>query len=86
MNKCSEQSDFFTNISEELNGSFTLSDFSVIVGGDFNVIFDQELDGKENERLSHSFRRYLFVRETLYVASNYSKAIRLLIDKRHFAG
>lgn len=44
-NKCSEQCDFFKTISEELNSSFTLSDFSVIIGGDFNVIFDQELDG-----------------------------------------
>ena len=37
-NKCSEQCDFFKTISEELNSSFTLSDFSVIIGGDFNVI------------------------------------------------
>ena len=29
-NKCSEQCDFFKTISEELNGSFTLLDFSVI--------------------------------------------------------
>ena len=36
---------FFKTISEELNRSFTLSDYSVIIGGDFNVIFDQELDG-----------------------------------------
>ena len=36
---------FFQTISEELKRSFTLSDFSVIIGGDFNVIFDQELDG-----------------------------------------
>ena len=44
-NKCSEQCDFFKTISEELNGSFTIADFSVIIGGDFNVIFYQELDG-----------------------------------------
>ena len=31
--------------SEVLKSSFTISDYSVIVGGDFNVIFDQELDG-----------------------------------------
>ena len=42
--KCSEQCDFFKTISEELNSSFTLSGFSVIIGGDFNVIFDQDLD------------------------------------------
>ena len=44
-NKCSEQCDFFKTISEVLKSSFTISDYSVIVGGDFNVIFDQELDG-----------------------------------------
>ena len=44
-NKCSEQCDFFKTISEQLNSTFTLSDFSVIIGGDFNVIFDQKLDG-----------------------------------------
>ena len=44
-NKCSEQCDFFKTISEELNSSFTLSDFSMITGGDSNVIFDQELNG-----------------------------------------
>ena len=36
---------FFKTISEQLNSTFTLLDFSVIIGGDFNVIFDQELDG-----------------------------------------
>ena len=44
-NKCSEQCDFFKTISEVLKCSFTILDYSVIVGGDFNVIFDQELDG-----------------------------------------
>ena len=34
-NKCSEQCDFFKTISEELNSTFALSDFSVIIGGDF---------------------------------------------------
>ena len=44
-NKCSEQCDFFKTISEVLKSSFPIWDYSVIVGGDFNVIFDQELDG-----------------------------------------
>ena len=44
-NKCAEQCDFFKIISEELKSSSTPSDFSVVVGGDFNVIFDQDLDG-----------------------------------------
>ena len=43
-NKFSEQCNFFKTISEELNGLFTLSDFSVIAGADFNAIFDQDLD------------------------------------------
>ena len=43
-NKCSEQCDFFETISEVLKSSFTISDYSVIIGGDSNVIFDQELD------------------------------------------
>ena len=43
-NKSAEQCDFFKTIFEELKSSFTLSDFSVVVGGDFNVMFDQDLD------------------------------------------
>ena len=38
---------FFKTISEELKGLFTLSDFAVVVGGDFNVICDQDLDGSD---------------------------------------
>ena len=49
---------FFKTISEELNGLFTLSDFSVIAGRDFNVIFEQW--SIENEILNQGFRRDLF--------------------------
>lgn len=41
----SEQCNFFKTIAEELNSLSTFSEFSVIIGGDFNVILDQELDG-----------------------------------------
>ena len=44
-NKCSGQCDFFKTISEELISSFTLSDFSVIIGGDFHVILIKKIDG-----------------------------------------
>ena len=44
-NKFFEQCDFFKTISEVLKSLFTISDYPVIIDGDFNVIFDQELDG-----------------------------------------
>ena len=44
-NKCAEQCDFFNKISEELKSSLTLADSSFVIGGDFNVIFDHDLDG-----------------------------------------
>ena len=44
-NKSTEQCDFFNKIAAELKRSLTFSDFSLVVGGDFNVIFDQDLDG-----------------------------------------
>ena len=42
-NKCAEQCDFFNKISEELKSSLTLADSSFVIGGDFNVIFQQDL-------------------------------------------
>jgi len=44
-NKSTEQCDFFNKIAEELKSSLTFSDFSLVLGGDFNVIFYQDLDG-----------------------------------------
>ena len=44
-NKSTEQCDFFNKIAKELKSWLTFSDFSPVVGGDFNVIFDQDLDG-----------------------------------------
>lgn len=43
-NTSTEQREFFEKIAEELKSSVTLSDSSLVVG-DFNVIFDQDLDG-----------------------------------------
>ena len=43
-NKSAEQCSFFKDISSVL-GTFTLSQYSVVVGGDFNVIFNPNLDG-----------------------------------------
>ena len=45
-NKCVEHCDFLNKISEELKSSLTLADSSFVIGGDFNVIFDQDLDGR----------------------------------------
>ena len=44
-NKCAEQCGFFSKLSEELKDFVTDADKSVVVGGDFNVILDQGLDG-----------------------------------------
>ena len=44
-NTSTEQCEFFEKIAEELKSSVALSDSSLVVGGDFNVIFDQDLDG-----------------------------------------
>ena len=43
-NKCAEQSEFFKSISNEIKACVTL-DCSIVLGGDFNVTFDPELDG-----------------------------------------
>ena len=37
-NKFTKQCDFFNKIAEELKSSLTFSDFSLVVGGDFNMI------------------------------------------------
>ena len=44
-NKCAEQRDFFSKISEELKSSLILADSSFVIGGDFNMIFDYDLEG-----------------------------------------
>ena len=37
-NKCAEQCDFLSKISEELKSSLILADSSFVIGGDLNVI------------------------------------------------
>ena len=45
-NKCSDQIQYFQNISEEIKSLTAECDSSLIVGGDFNVILDEVLDGR----------------------------------------
>ena len=45
-NKCVKQCIFFSKLSEELKDFVTDVDKSINVGGDFNVILDEDLDGR----------------------------------------
>ena len=56
-NKTTEQSIFFEGISEELDNFSLAEDCNIVISGDFNVIFDPDLDGNggnqnEKNRLS----------------------------------
>ena len=44
-NKTNEQSTFFEEIREELDNYSVVEDCNIVIGGDFNVIFDPDLDG-----------------------------------------
>ena len=44
-NKINEQSTLFDEVSEELDNFCLAEDCNIIMGGDFNVIFDIDLDG-----------------------------------------
>ena len=44
-NKTNEQSTFFEEISEELDNLSLAVDCNIVIGGDFNVYFDPDLDG-----------------------------------------
>ena len=44
-NKTIKQSMFFEEISEELDNFSLAEDCNIVIGGDFNVIFDPDLDG-----------------------------------------
>ena len=44
-NKTNKQSTFFEEISEELDNLSLAVDCNIVIGGDFNVIFDPDLDG-----------------------------------------
>ena len=46
-NKSNEQCDFFENMSEEVRSVLSSElNYSIVIGGDFNVIVNQELDGQ----------------------------------------
>ena len=59
-NKCSELIQFFQNISKETAECDSLT----IVGGDFNVILDEVLDGREGNKKRKESAKYV---EELYV-------------------
>jgi len=44
-NKTNEHSTFFDEICEELDNFCLADDCNIVIGGDFNVIFDPDLDG-----------------------------------------
>lgn len=44
-NKTKEQSTFLEEIREELDNYCLAEDYNIVMGGDFNVIFDPDLDG-----------------------------------------
>ena len=44
-NKTNEHSIFFAEIREEMDNYCPAEDCDIVIGGDFNVIFDPELDG-----------------------------------------
>ena len=57
-NKTNEQSIFFDEIREELDKICTADDCNIVIGGDFNVIFDPDLDGNGgNPKLKESVKR-----------------------------
>ena len=45
LNKTNEQSTFFEEIRVELDNYCLAEDCGIVIGGDFNVIFDPDLDG-----------------------------------------
>jgi len=57
-NKSTEQCDFFNKIAEELKSSLTFSDFSLVVGGDFNVIFGKTSMEAEVSRKRRNRSKY----------------------------
>ena len=43
-NKLKEQGNFFDELQQKLDDFITIQDQRIIIGGDFNVIMDQNLD------------------------------------------
>ena len=57
-NKCAEQCDFFKTVAEELKTNVS-SECSIVVGGDFNVIFYPYLDDSGGVRKKKDSVKYL---------------------------
>ena len=57
-NKCAKQGEFFRSISDEIKACVT-PDCSIVVGGDFNVVFDPELDGSGGNKKKKDSVKYL---------------------------
>ena len=58
-NKCAEQCVFLSKLSEELKDFVTDEDKSVVIGGDFNVILDPDLDGRGGNKKKKDSVRYV---------------------------
>ena len=58
-NKCSEQIQFFQNISEEIKTLTAECDSPTIVGGDFNVILAEVLDGRGGNKKRKESAKYV---------------------------
>ena len=58
-NKCAEQCVFFSKLNEDLKDFVMDADKSIIVGGDLNVIFDQDLDGRGGIKKRKDSVRYV---------------------------
>ena len=50
---------FFSKLTEDVKDFVTDADKSIIVGGDFNVIFDQDLDGRGGNKKRKDSVRYV---------------------------
>jgi len=58
-NKCAEQCAFFSKLSEELKDFVIYDDKSFVIGGDFNVILDPDLDGRGGNKKKKDSVRYV---------------------------
>ena len=61
-NKIKEQCNFFVELQQKLDDYFTIQDQRIIIGGDFRVIMDQNLDcagGSPTEKESEKFLNYI---------------------------
>jgi len=63
-NKCAEQCAFFSKLSEELKDFVIDDDKSFVIGGDFNIILDPDLDGRGGNKKKKDSVRYV---EDIYV-------------------